>query len=90
MIEEAHFLLDTTELPEGRSKRAHELLSSAMSLVDVIIETPPAATLGKKGGLKTAERGSDYYRKIAAKRKTRAGGRPKKTRPRGRPIQTRA
>jgi hypothetical protein len=32
----------------------------------------------RKGGLKTAERGPEYFRQIAAMRKTRAGGRPKK------------
>lgn len=78
LIEEAHLLLETVELPENRSKRARELLTSALSLTETIIDTSPAATLGKKGGLKTAERGSDYYRKIAAKRKTKAGGRPRK------------
>jgi hypothetical protein len=35
-------------------------------------------TLGKKGGLKTAQRGPEYFAKIAAMRKTRAGGRPRK------------
>jgi hypothetical protein len=34
---------------------------------------------GRKGGSKTAERGPDYYRQIAAMRKTRAGGRPRKS-----------
>lgn len=33
---------------------------------------------GSKGGKKTAERGPDYFKNIAAMRKTRAGGRPKK------------
>jgi molybdenum-dependent DNA-binding transcriptional regulator ModE len=33
---------------------------------------------GRKGGTKTAERGPDYFRQIAAMRKTRAGGRPRK------------
>ena len=33
---------------------------------------------GRKGGTKTAERGPDYFRQIAAMRKTRGGGRPKK------------
>jgi hypothetical protein len=37
-----------------------------------------AVKRGRKGGSKTAERGSDYFRKIAAMRKTRSGGRPKK------------
>jgi hypothetical protein len=34
--------------------------------------------IGKKGGTKTAERGPEYFRQIAAMRKTKAGGRPKK------------
>jgi hypothetical protein len=33
---------------------------------------------GRKGGSKTAERGPDYFRQIAAMRKTRGGGRPPK------------
>lgn len=33
---------------------------------------------GRKGGEVTATRGSDYFRELASKRKTRAGGRPKK------------
>jgi hypothetical protein len=37
-----------------------------------------AAKLGKKGGQKTAERGPEYFRGIAAMRKTKSGGRPKK------------
>jgi hypothetical protein len=37
-----------------------------------------AAKLGKKGGQKTAERGPDYFRKIAAMRKTKRGGKPPK------------
>jgi hypothetical protein len=35
-----------------------------------------AAELGRLGGQKTAERGPEYYAKIQAMRKTRAGGRP--------------
>ena len=38
-----------------------------------------AASLGQKGGQRTAERGPEYFRRIAAMRKTRAGGRPPKT-----------
>jgi hypothetical protein len=37
-----------------------------------------AAAMGQKGGSTTAQRGPDYYAKIAAMRKTRAGGRPRK------------
>lgn len=39
----------------------------------------PAAIMGSKGGSETAKRGSDYFRQLAAKRKNRAGGRPKKS-----------
>jgi hypothetical protein len=78
MIEEAQLLLETTELPEGRSKRALEILTSAQSLANDLIETSPAAELGSKGGKKTAERGPEYFRKIASMRKTRGGGRPRK------------
>jgi hypothetical protein len=40
-----------------------------------LIEESPAAQLGQRGGMKTAERGPDYFKQIAAMRKTRAGGR---------------
>jgi hypothetical protein len=40
---------------------------------------------GKIGGKKTALRGSQYFRDIAAKRKIRAGGRPPKQTPKGDP-----
>jgi hypothetical protein len=78
LISEAHTIVSTTPLPEGRSERASELLSAAVSLADLLLETKPAAVLGKKGGEKTALRGPDYYRDLAAKRKTHAGGRPPK------------
>jgi hypothetical protein len=77
LIAEAQNLLTTTELPEGRSQRAHELLTAAVHLADDLLETSPAATLGAKGGKITARRGSDYFRKIASMRKERKGGRPK-------------
>ena len=78
MIEEARRILATTTLPEGRATRARELLTTAVALADELIATPPAAMLGRKGGLKTKQRGSEYFAKIAAMRKTKAGGRPPK------------
>jgi len=39
---------------------------------------PAAVSLGRRGGQATAKRGPKYFRKIAAMRKTRAGGRPSK------------
>jgi hypothetical protein len=79
MIDEAHLLLTTIELPENRSKRACELLGTAVMLADHLLSESPAVTLGKLGGQKIAERGSDYFKSLAAKRKTHAGGRPRKT-----------
>lgn len=66
---------------EGRTARAKELLSSARAITDDILnqqKLPAAALLGAKGGTVTAKRGSEYFRQLAAKRKTHAGGRPRK------------
>jgi hypothetical protein len=76
LIGEAHELLLTTDLPQGRAQRAAELLTAAIHLADDLLEQNPAAALGAKGGKETAKRGSDYFRKLAAKRKTFKGGRP--------------
>jgi len=78
MIPEAEKILSTTKLPQGRAERASELLRAAISVADRLMTIEPAATLGRLGGMRTAERGPDYFRKIAAMRKNRAGGRPKK------------
>jgi hypothetical protein len=42
-------------------------------------KNPAAVALGRLGGEQTAKRGPEYFRKIAAKRKKFAGGRPSKT-----------
>ena len=79
MIAEARLLLETSpELPQGRTKRALELLGDAVVLNDYLLTIEPAAVLGAKGGKVTAKRGSEYFAKIAAMRKTRGGGRPRK------------
>lgn len=77
MIGEAHDILRTVVLPEERSQRAYEVLTAALHLADHLLEIPPAVALGAKGGSQTAKRGSDYFRKIAAMRKEKKGGRPK-------------
>ena len=77
MIAEAETILCTTKLPQGRAERAGELLGTAVKLADELLKASPAATLGARGGAKTAERGPDYFRKIAGMRKKRSGGRPK-------------
>lgn len=76
MIAESRDILATTSLPEGRAERAHELLEAAVSLADNLLAVSPAVALGKRGGKTTAKRGPDYFRKIAAMRKHRRGGRP--------------
>jgi len=78
LIDEAHAVISMADLPKDRTKRAVKLLTSALALTDDLIAVPSTAvTLGKLGGLKTAERGSEYFRQIAAKRKIKAGGRPR-------------
>ena len=81
LISEVDLILETTPLPENRTARSRELLSAALSLTDDLLSQDrmkPAAILGKKGGTTTAKRGSEYFRQLAAKRKTRAGGRQKR------------
>ena len=78
-ISQADPILSTTELPEG--KRCRELLGAALALtLDLISQDKlqAAKVLGSKGGTVTAQRGSVYFRQLAAKRKTHAGGRPRK------------
>ena len=82
IISEADQILATTpELPENRTARCRELLASALALTGDLLKqarTPSAVTLGRKGGSVIAQRGPDYFRKLAAKRKTHGGGRPRK------------
>ena len=83
-LQALHDLLSECSLVVGTIKSPSapltaELLDTAMSVVNDLVahaeEVSPEA-LGRKGGSKTAERGPDYFRKIAAMRKTKAGGRP--------------
>ncbi len=79
LISEIDLILETTSLPQNRTARSRELLGAALALTDDLLSQDrmkPAAILGKKGGAETAKRGSEYFRQLAAKRKTRAGGRP--------------
>jgi hypothetical protein len=53
----------------------------AMGMLDELIrqEGPSSARqLGHLGGSVTAQRGPDYFRQLAARRKTHGGGRPRK------------
>ncbi len=81
LISETDHILATTDLPQNRTARCRELLSAALALTDDLLsqaKLPAAAVLGAKGGSVTAQKGSDYFRKLAARRKHRRGGRPPK------------
>lgn len=81
ILSELDLVLSTTDLPQNRTARSRELVSAAIALTDDLLEQEefnPAAVLGKKGGSTTARRGAEYFRELAAKRKKRAGGRPRK------------
>jgi hypothetical protein len=80
LLSETDRILATTNLPENRTVRCRELLGSAIALTDTLLsqsKLPAAAILGSRGGAVIAKRGSDYFRKLAAKRKTHGGGRPR-------------
>ena len=83
LIEQAQLIVSSNPIPPGGRERADELLRSALALSEGLLESnrtkPAAAILGKRGGQRTAERGPEYFAKIAAMRKTRSGGRPKNT-----------
>jgi len=56
-------------------------IASAMAMLDELIrqgKLPSAIELGRIGGTVTAKRGPDYFRELAARRKTHGGGRPRK------------
>jgi hypothetical protein len=81
LLSETEIILSTTTLPEGRAERALEFVRAAKALANDLLKQeklPAAAVLGSRGGSQTAKRGSDYFRQLAAKRKTLGGGRPRK------------
>lgn len=81
LVETDLILATVPPLPENRTARCRELLGAALALADDLLKQtkfPAAAILGSRGGSVTAKRGSAYFRKLAAKRKTYGGGRPRK------------
>ena len=84
LIADTDLILETTpDLPQNRTACCRENLRAALALADDLLKQQrmtPAAVLGHKGGSTTAKRGAEYFRQLAAKRKTRAGGRPIKNR----------
>ena len=83
LIAQADLILETTSpLPQNRTAAARENLRTTLALTDDLIKQvkmTPAAVMGHKGGSTTARKlGADHYRRMAAARKTRGGGRPRK------------
>ena len=81
LLSQTHRILATTDLPQDRTARCRVLLRSALTITDDLLKqtkSPAATVLGRKGGAAIARRGSDYFRKLAARRKTHGGGRPRK------------
>ena len=83
LLTETDLILSTTvPLPENRTPRCRELLRAALALTDDLLKQQrktPGELLGHMGGSATAAKlGSEHFRQLAAKRKTRAGGRPRK------------
>ncbi len=87
LIDQADLVLDTIPKPHPSMASARESLNAALALSkDLIARTNtetlkenPAATLGARGGNATfASKGSEHFRRLAAMRKTKAGGRPRK------------
>ena len=82
MIDQSYRIVSSDPVPAGGIERCRELLGTARLLAKDLLNGPmtfPAKILGSKGGNSTlAKRGPDYFRKLAAKRKTHGGGRPRK------------
>jgi hypothetical protein len=83
LIVDVDLILETTpDLPQNRTACCRENLRAALALTDDLLKQQrmtPAAIMGHKGGSTTSRKfGPEHYRRMAAARKTRAGGRPKR------------
>lgn len=83
LIADTDLTLETTpDLPQNRTAHCRENLRAALALADDLLKqsrSNAAAVLGHKGGSATARKlGSEHYRRMAAARETRGGGRPRK------------
>jgi len=78
LINQADLVLSTIPNPHPSIPSARESLNAALALAGNLANVNPAAALGAKGGTKTAERGPEYFARIAAMRTNRKGGRPRK------------
>lgn len=81
LLSQIELALSSPELPAHPTAHCRELVKAARAIAGDLLKSdklPAAAALGARGGLQTAKRGSEYFRQLAAKRKTNAGGRPRK------------
>ena len=85
LINQANLSLNLIPNPDSSVKSARESLVAALALSKDLVNRASvdplkegAAALGAKGGSKTAERGPEYFARIAAMRTNRKGGRPRK------------
>jgi hypothetical protein len=77
MTEAIRNLLLKAKQIDSRDER-NPIIEKALRRLDNLAKRIDPARFGKKGGMKTAERGPEYFKRIAAMRKTRGGGRPRK------------
>jgi hypothetical protein len=81
LISQAEMVYSDRAVPDTVRNRGAELFNAASALVNDLLKqdhSAAAAELGAKGGSQTAKKGSEYFRQLAAKRKTLGGGRPRK------------
>ena len=78
LLDKARSILSVLNRPEAQEARF--LIDKAAGHIDGLVTylTIGPSEMGRQGGLKTAERGPDYFRQLAAKRKVHGGGRPRK------------
>jgi hypothetical protein len=80
LVNQADLVLATIHDPHPSIASAREFLNAALALCKQLAQREPdAAALGAKGGTKTAERGPEYFKQIAAMRKTRGACRRKRS-----------
>jgi hypothetical protein len=80
LVNQADLVLATIANPDPSIASARESLNAALALSKHLAKhEPDAAALGAKGGRATlANKGPEYFKRISAMRKKKAGGRPRK------------
>lgn len=76
-----HMMNADKALAKGATAQAQAALVSGLETLVALMNAEkksPASQLGALGGTETAKRGPEYFRELAARRKTHGGGRPRK------------